>query len=437
MSEEVKKEAEKAKQKQAVPAVSEVLEDGTLVETVYQPDLHRTRFCVWSEGTHRMEQTVTSQGTRLRPYSPNNNLIRNEVVLFPSGPEAYGSTGELAAKIQRFIHRYVDVTPLFEKIAAYYVLLSWIYDVFQELPYLRLRGGPGTGKTRFLLTVGSLCYKPIFASGASTTSPIFRILDAVRGTLIIDEGDFLYSDEKAEIVKILNNGNARGFPVLRSMPAGQEYNPKAFAVFGPKLVATRGHFEDPALESRCLTEEMSGRKLRDDIPINLPASYKDEALRLRNQLLSFRFENRARLEADEQHVDPEVEPRLNQIFVPLLSVTEDPDTREQLKELARRYHREMVAERGLKPEAQVLEVIRDLLQDGRSRLEVGQIADWFADRHGFDYERQITPRWVGYLIRKKLHLKTRKSRGVYVIPEGEREKLERLYEKYGVERNKT
>src|SRR5262249_57482113 len=102
---------------------------------------------------------------------------------------------------------------------------------------VRLGGGGGGGKRRLLLSVGSLWYKPIFASGASTVSPLFRILDAFRGTLIVDEGDFRFSDEKAEIVKILNNGNARGFPVLRSESTGKrEYNPTAYAVFGPKLV---------------------------------------------------------------------------------------------------------------------------------------------------------------------------------------------------------
>jgi hypothetical protein len=68
------------------------------------------------------------------------------------------------AEIRSFIHRNVDVSPLYEEIASYYVLFSWVYDGFNELPYLRVRGDPGSGKTRFLLTVGSLCYKPIFAS---------------------------------------------------------------------------------------------------------------------------------------------------------------------------------------------------------------------------------------------------------------------------------
>lgn len=370
---------------------------------------------------------------KLIPYSPGNNLIKHDVVLFPSEPQEYESEEALLSEVQSFIHRYVDVSPLFEKIASYYVLFSWVYDGFNELPYLRLRGDPGSGKTRFLLTVGSLCYKPIFASGASTVSPLFRIIDSFRGTLIIDEGDFRLSDERAEIIKILNNGNARGFPVLRSeVTPKREFNPTAYTVFGPKLIATRGFFEDRALESRCLTEAMGQQRLRDDVPINLPPTHKEEALQLRNKLLLFRFRNFHKRAPAESLVDRTIEPRLNQVFVPLLSIIEDERAREDLKELARKYHRELVADRSMDMEAQILEIIRDSIARGEERLSVKDITDWFIDRHGADYERKITTKRIGNIIRKKLFLKTQKSHGVFLVPLSEEPKLARLYEKYGL-----
>lgn len=103
--------------------------------------------------------------------------------------------------------------------------------------------------------------------------------------------------------------------------------------------------------------------------------------------------------------------------------------RDELMAVARRYHDDLVAERGMAIEAKLLEVIRDLQQEGRP-LAIGDIAAAFADRHGEDYDR-VTPRWIGTLVRKRLRLKTRKSNGTYVISETELHLLRKLYQRYG------
>ena len=434
MSDQIKDTIEKIKKESARPTASAVLSDGSVLEMIYDPAAHRTLFCIGKDGGCRTEASVLESNQRLVPYSPNNNLLRNEVVLFPSEPAEYGSEEELISSIRSFIHRYVDVSPLFEQIASYYVLFTWVYDTFNELPYLRVRGDTGCGKTRFLLTVGSLCFKPIFASGASTVSPLFRILDSLRGTLIVDECDFRFSDEKAEVVKILNNGNAKGFPVLRCESVrGREFDPRAYTVFGPKLVATRGHFQDRALESRCLTEEVGGRKLREDIPINLTEDWRHQAREIRNKLLLFRFRNYGRRPVNAALVDRKIEPRLSQIFVPLLSVIRDTNARIALQKLARDYQREMIADRGTEMEAQVLDVIQTLQASSPlENLSVSDISALFADRHGEDFERRITPHWIGRIVRRKLGLRTERQRNGYGIPPSEREKLDALYERYGI-----
>ncbi len=63
---------------------------------------------------------------------------------------------------------------------------------------------------------------------------------------------------------------------------------------------------------------------------------------------------------------------------------------------------------------------------------IKEITSHFIEYHGNDYEKKITPKWIGSIIRKKLKIKTEKRREGFVIPRSEIEKLERLYEKYGI-----
>jgi len=187
------------------------------------------------------------------------------------------------------------------------------------------------------------------------------------------------------------------------------------------------------LESRFITEEMGQYRLRDDIPINLPSTYKEEALHLRNKLLLFRFRNLRKQQAAEALVDRSVEPRLNQIFVPLLSIIEDTGAREGLRDLIRRYNRELIADRGMDMEAHILEVIRDLMESSEDgRIAIKDITGMFAARHEEEYDKKITPKWIGSVIRKRLHLKTQKSHGAFVIAPTEKPKLDRLYERFGI-----
>jgi hypothetical protein len=418
-----------------VSTASAILEDGSIIELLHRTEDRRTLFAFHNAGRWSLlEHFDLNDKTRLVPFSPKNNLIKNDVVLLPSEPRIYGSEDRLVADVRQFIHRYVDLNPIFEKVATYYVILSWLYDAFNELPYLRLRGDYGSGKTRALLTIGSLCYKAFFASGASTVSPIFHTLDAFRGTLIFDEADFRFSDERAEIVKILNNGNVRGMPVLRTMMNRQrEFNPQAFQVFGPKIVATRGSYDDKALESRFITEEMGARQLRTDIPINLPDRFKEEARELRNKLLLYRFHRRHEVKLDESLVDLRLEPRLNQILLPLLSVVTDDNLRKELRSLALETQMGTIAERGLLVEAQVLEILAQLMETSqRPVVPVAEVVIGVAERYGTEYEWPITNRWIGGILRKRLNIRTYKSHGVYVVPATERTKVEILCARYGV-----
>ena len=413
--------------------VSAVLDDGSVIETLSSRSAKTTSLIRFHGGATETGPTLDlPEVGRVRPYPPDNSLLAHGVVQFPSCCNEFDSETDLVRRIQQFIHRYADLSPAFEEAAAHYVLLTWIFEAFSELPYLRLKGDFGSGKTRCLQTIGTLCYKPMFASGASTVSPLFRIIDSFRGTLVIDESDFRFSDERSEIVKILNNGNAKGFPVLRSEAApGKEFNPKAFDVFGPKIIATRRSFDDRALESRCITEEMTGLPPRPEIPLSLPVAFFDEAELLKSQLLCYRVRWRSTIVAPNATRDPNLEARVAQVFAPLMAVAFDAKARERLYDLAHKASATLRTDRGTTTEAQLLDIICELRRD-HIPLSMKEIAERFAARFGTNHSRSVTPKWIGSQLRSRLSLLTVKSHGTFVVPNSETAKLDSLFVRYGI-----
>jgi hypothetical protein len=428
-----------ASSRRRIPSVSRVFDDGTILELVYDPTEHRTAFAISHEGASHIAKQFNVGDADLVPYSANNDLIKNNAIVLPSKPEPYESEQELILAIRRYIHRYVDLSPIDEKLATYYTLFTWIFDAFNEVPYLRAVGDFGSGKSRFLLIVGSLCYKAFFASGASTPSPLFHTINTFRGTLVMDEADFFYSDLTAQIVKILNAGTTASMPIFRSMVSDKgEVSPRAFHVFGPKIIAARNRYKDVALESRFLTITMARDRLRKDIPYTLPESFREESLHLRNQLLAFRFENLGKIRPREDLVDRSIEPRLNQMFVPLLSIIEDPTLRAELRSLAQQYHHDLVSARGGYLEAHVLEAIKQLSESSSTdKLSIKEITREVQERFGDEHDGEINPKIVGLVVRNKLRLKTRKSHGIFVIPSSEHSKILHLYQKYGISSMQT
>ncbi len=416
-----------------IPTIATVAGD-TIIELVYDADHHKTGLAVSRfGGLWNIEQAVCIHtGEVLVPYSPKNNLIASGCVLFPSVPEHYGDKTELLADIIAFLHRYVDLSPLFEQIAAHYILLSWVHDAFNELPYLRLRGDYGTGKTRGLLAIGSLCYRPIFASGASTVSPIFHTLDRFGGTLILDEADFRFSDAASDIIKILNNGNMKGLPVLRTIQnRDKEFNPRAFKVYGPKIIAMRGSYDDPALESRFITEDTDAHQMRVDIPVSLPPEFAAEALKLRNRLLHYRFCHLFETKLNLDAALTDVEPRVNQIALPLLSMVDDANVRAEIGNLLKRNQSDRLEQRQSTTEARVVAVLaaRAAIDNGFP-VTIGALTTAFNDKYGTEYGKPVSDRWIGHVLRKVLRISAHRSNGVYVVPASEIHKIKALSSRY-------
>lgn len=436
---------------------------GWLVELTYDAETETTGL-VYRDPTGNVGEAtkLDIEGTRYIPVRPNN-LMLQEVILFPSQLGPKKTTKELVDLLVDFLARYYDFKGdmFFMKLSAYYALFTWVYDSFQVVPYLRALGDYGTGKTQMIWRVGHLCYRLTKTSGASTLSPIFRIINKYRGTLFLDEADFGKSDATIEIIKLLNTGYMKGVPMLRSRDSGGgDFEIDPFNVFGPKLIATRELFQDKATESRCLTMEVMGGPVKRGIPRILNKGFYQEALSIRNMLLTWRMYTwQEEIEVSDDDFDSKIEDRLNQVTMSLKKLVADEEMKVDIQEFIRTYNQKLILERSDTLEAKILEAlvkIRDAtpkmisgepywdLTIGNVTLVANEIIDEQnrmldpeAEERRQKTKKDLSPRGVGAIIDKKLNLRREKrtrdpNKGRFEVIWDE-ERIVMLCERYGVE----
>jgi len=146
-----------------------------LVEYLYDAS-ERKATLAWRdpEGTVGCGETVEIDGTWYGPYEPSGAIL-NGGVIFPANVGPLKPTRELVAYIEMFITSvYLLPSKTTAKIFAYYALLTWIYDCFNTIPYLRAMGEAGAGKSELMSRVGLVCYRLMRANGAGSSSSLFR-----------------------------------------------------------------------------------------------------------------------------------------------------------------------------------------------------------------------------------------------------------------------
>jgi hypothetical protein len=407
----------------------------------------RLIFAVHPEkGLPYMAGSLVRNNTKLAPAEVTPAIAQG-YVLFASRAADYRSEEELDSEIGDFINRYADVPAFWAELMAAYIKVTWCFQRFDSLPYLRFIGGPQQGKTRMAATVSHLSYRMITGGGATTSAPFFRLMERYRGTFFLDEADYRSSDLWSDVIKILNGGYKKGLPVWR---CNKDNEPEPFNCFGPKVLTTRKRFEDPALESRCITLETHEGNLREDIERQLPEAFHTEARELRNKLLMWRFRNYRRIRLDQSKL-LSLDSRLTEIAVPLIAVSKDTGFHSRLVQFFGKCSDEQRAER---PQRLIVEAVRQLAAGIAlpAMMFVGDVAKRANElRRAEDPEagiagsapgvivvrtsgdedaRRFTPKRVGQLIRALGFETSRTNRGYQFGLEAG--KLQEVVERYQV-----
>ena len=439
--------------------ISCILADGSLVEMLYDGKKHTSKLAKYTDGEVTLEDSVPiNDYTVFMPMAPNQPILENGFIVLPSGVTDYQSNEALYHEVRAFIDKYVKLTDEFLTVVAVYVMMSWLFDKFQNIPYLRAIGLHGTGKSRLLQVAGHVCYKAVLSGGSTSLAALFRSLELFKPTLVFDEAD-LGEKESVEMRQVLRQGYSVGAPVSRmDKGANGKMYIQTFHVFGPKIIASQSDFKDPALESRCLTEHMYPTEGKER-PIELSRQFYEEALLLRNKLLMFRFKNHGLVIADEEALDDIKLPRLKQTGLAVVSVAKilGAHPQQEVVEFLLKY--EVVLENQMTDtvEHDILLCLLDLMTQKYIRMSTGKVrigtdlTEAFSRKNYEEYSDRkndsnsphsvmkhpsykVSPKKMGWYIRRMGLRVERDSSGFFIPVFAEYQKIRSLAKRYRLDR---
>jgi hypothetical protein len=131
---------------------------------------------------------------------------------------------------------------------------------------------------------------------------------------------------------------------------------------------------------------------------------------------------------------PDVEPRVNQVVLPLASLMGDAKLIEATYMHVQAHHNKSASARGLSTEGYLLEIISDFYKSGTNlKPYMKDIADVYNERMSeINKYLTIDPRKVGATLRKVFRIDLNRDTDGYYIPPSERMKLDEAFARYGI-----
>jgi putative DNA primase/helicase len=223
----------------------------------------------------------------------------------------------LLEDIAKLIKRHVILGDRECQALALWIIASHVFDIFDIFPRVAvLSPTMRCGKTTLLEVIGELVARPMRTDNISA-SALFRMIEAARPTLFIDEADtFLAGSD--ELRGIINSGYRRDGAVIRTV--GDDHEPRRFSTFSPLVIAQIGK---PAatIYDRSIVIHLK-RKAPGEKVARFRGTARDEARALARKVARRARDTRIKLAASEPAVLEPLNDRANDNWLPLLAVAD-------------------------------------------------------------------------------------------------------------------
>jgi Protein of unknown function (DUF3631) len=176
------------------------------------------------------------------------------------------SSALLLDDLARFVRRFVVLSETQTVAVALWIAHTHAVEAADTTPYLALTSAEKrSGKSRLLEVIELLVRSPLPTASISDAA-LYRAIDALSPTLLLDEADGIFgkrnAHEREDLRRLLNAGWRRG-AVARRMGGARMTTLEEFPVFCPKAFAGIGDYLPDTLSDRAIWIRLE-RRTRDE-----------------------------------------------------------------------------------------------------------------------------------------------------------------------------
>jgi putative DNA primase/helicase len=215
--------------------------------------------------------------------------VADDIGPWPEPVDLNALLTETMAQVRRYVELHDDAAAV---AITLWIAVAWLHDIAVHSPILRIISADAdAGKTTLCGVLKRLTPRA-YAAAEPTGPSLYRFIDVMHPTLIIDDADNLFA-RKADLVHIINVAWTRDSAKIPRQVHGSTY---WFDVFCPKIFAGIGLALRPATLTRCITVRMLP-KLPNEKVEDFNYVDDDSFVTLRRKFARFALDNAATLKA--------------------------------------------------------------------------------------------------------------------------------------------
>ena len=399
----------------------EVLDGRYLMELVESDGIIKLLVYDLESGEIAIHETFEYEGTIYRGYPHTPFKL-------PGPPEKVDEDPPLWRDTLEFIREYYDNPRTDDTYHVLTAVVAWSYFVRivrTSTPFVLFLGPWRSGKTRALEVMASLCHRAMLLVDPSEAS-IFRLVEELRPTLIIDEAQVIDQNVRA----IMAAAYRYGMKVPRVIKADEEgldairwYDVFSLIIYASREEAANDIFSRSVL-IRCEKSTRQTRKIIDE----------ERARQLRTRWLAQRLRMYNKLKVTFEEFESS-DGRLQELFSPLLVMARVFGNEEAVKAVeryGRNIEQEIFGMETTTDEALIVEAILKLINSRKDDAPEYILVNDLAHELNNGLERETyTPAYVGKRLaalgfrRKRVH----GGRVAYIV---DFDLLQRLATRYNV-----